>query len=107
MLRFLTPLFNKSSLSRPPPPATHGLPYNLVNIVVKGPILSDTLNDLSLDLLRGFINLLGSSLDLPLITEYLIQYPVLNFAGLVLRGPPSLLCHQITFLLAVLDTPSI
>jgi hypothetical protein len=83
-------------LPRPAPPAAYPLPHNLINIVVKDPILPDTLGDLSLDLLGGFLYLLGPSLDLPLITEDLIQDPVLNLAGLVLGGP-SLLCRRNTF----------
>ena len=82
------------------------MPHYLINIVVKDPIFPGNLGDLSLDLLRGFLYLLGSSLDLPLITENLIQDPVLNLAGLVLGGP-SLVCRRNTFYLAVLDTPAI
>jgi hypothetical protein len=82
------------------------LPHYLINIVVEDPIFPGNLGDLSLDLLRGFLYLLGPSLDLPLITENLIQNPVLNLAGLVLRGP-SLVCRRHTFYLAVLDTPAI
>ena len=56
---------------------------------------------MSLDLLRSFLYLLGSSLYLLLIAEDLIQDPALNLAGLVLRGP-SLLCRHYAFLLAIL-----
>jgi len=77
------------------------MPHYLINIVVKDAILPGTLNGMSLDLLRSFLYLLGSSLYLLLIAEDLIQDPALNLAGLVLRGP-SLLCRHNAFLLAIL-----
>ena len=72
------------------------MPHYLINIVVKDAILSGTLDELSFYALRRFLYLLGSSLDLLLITEDLIQDPALNLAGLVLRGP-SLLSRHNTF----------
>lgn len=72
------------------------MPHYLINIVVKDPILSGTLDELSFYALRRFLYLLSSSLDLLLITEDLIQDPALNLAGLVLRGP-SLLCRHNAF----------